>query len=252
MIKLYDLLLENIQGKPKAIFLAGPAGSGKSYISKKLIPSSFTVINVDDTYEELLKKSGLGLKQKDFNLDQNTQAGKLIAQARKDTQIKLNDKVSKKQNIIIDSVAGSVGPVEKKKKELEDLGYECIMIMVYVSPLTSLERNKQRDRSLLPGIVLKTWHAVNTNIDAFKKLFGDRFFIINNETNKDASFSLDKLQPYLDDSNPNAGKQKSPEEQAKSKQEKEKLNKEIEAMAKKIPDFDSLENVKQKIDQFIK
>ena len=54
MIGLISLLRE-MQGKPKAIFMAGPAGSGKSYISQKLVPSNFNTINVDDTYEELLK-----------------------------------------------------------------------------------------------------------------------------------------------------------------------------------------------------
>lgn len=247
MIKLYDLLLEVTQDTPKAIFLAGPAGSGKSYISKQLIPSSFSIINVDDTYEELLKKSGLGLKQKDFGVNQNTQAGKLMAQARKNTQDKMSNNVSNKQNILIDSVAGSVGPIEKKKHELESLGYDCMMIMVYVSPLTSLERNKQRERSLLPGIVLRTWYAVNSNIDAFKKLFGDKFVIINNETNKDVVFSIDKIEPYLKDSNPNAGKPKSTEELEKSKIEKEKLNREIEIMTKSLPKFDSIDSVKLKI-----
>jgi dephospho-CoA kinase len=244
MIKLYDLLLEATQGKPKAIFLAGPAGSGKSFISKKIIPSSYTTINVDDTYEELLKKAGIGLKQKDFGLDQNTAAGKLMAQARKDTQDKFNDKISKKQNVVIDSVAAASAPVQKKKSELEALGYECIMVMIYVNPLTSLERNKQRDRSLLPGIVLRTWHSVNTNINVYRKMFGDKFYIINNDPNIDAEFSKEKIEPYLKDSNPNAGKQKSPEEIAKSKAEKDKINKEIEAMVKTLPKFDSIDSVK--------
>jgi dephospho-CoA kinase len=73
MIKLIDLLLE-AANQPKAIFLAGPAGSGKSYISKQLIPSGLTVINVDDTYEELLKSAGLGTKIADFSQDQLSQA----------------------------------------------------------------------------------------------------------------------------------------------------------------------------------
>ncbi len=60
MIGLISLLKE-MQGKPKAIFMAGPAGSGKSYISQKLVPSNFNTINVDDTYEELLKASGIGM-----------------------------------------------------------------------------------------------------------------------------------------------------------------------------------------------
>jgi hypothetical protein len=42
------------------------------------------------------------------------------------------------------------------------------MLMIYVSPLTSLERNQQRDRSLMPGIVLRTWRDVNKNIETYK------------------------------------------------------------------------------------
>jgi dephospho-CoA kinase len=56
MIKLLDLLKE-IKSKPKAIFMAGPAGSGKTFVSAQLIPKNLTVINVDDTYEELLESS---------------------------------------------------------------------------------------------------------------------------------------------------------------------------------------------------
>ncbi len=66
MIKLATLLKE-IQSSPKAIFLAGPAGSGKSTLTKQLLPSSYQVINSDDTYEELLKASGIGLKQKEIH-----------------------------------------------------------------------------------------------------------------------------------------------------------------------------------------
>ena len=50
MIKLMELLRE-ASARPKAIFLAGPAGSGKTYVAKQIIPSDLTVINVDDTYE---------------------------------------------------------------------------------------------------------------------------------------------------------------------------------------------------------
>ena len=77
MIGLISLLKE-IQGKPKAIFMAGPAGSGKSFISKKLVPSNFTTINVDDTYEELLKSSGIGMKLANMSPDELKKSGDLI------------------------------------------------------------------------------------------------------------------------------------------------------------------------------
>ncbi len=58
MIGLMSLLKE-VQGKPKAIFMAGPAGSGKSFILQKLIPSNFNVINVDDTKQHTIIEAGL-------------------------------------------------------------------------------------------------------------------------------------------------------------------------------------------------
>ena len=56
------------------------------------------------------------------------------------------------------------------------------MLMIYVSPLTSLERNQGRDRSLMPSIVLRTWRDVNQNIGTYKQVFGDKFVLINNNS----------------------------------------------------------------------
>lgn len=251
MIKLLNLLLEAIKGKPKAIFLGGSPGAGKSTLFKKIIPSSFTSINVDDTYEELLTKAGLSLKQKDYGAEQNALAGKLMAQARTATVDKYTEKIKGKNNIVIDSLAASPGPVQKKKEELEALGYDCMMVMIFVSPLTSLERNNQRDRSLMPSIVIKSWHAVNTAIDTYKKMFGDKFIIVNNDPNGDYSFSKEKIEPFIKDSNPNAGsKIKTPEEIAKQKADKEKMYNEIGILLKKSHNFDDLTTATAKINKF--
>jgi dephospho-CoA kinase len=251
MIKLATLLKE-ITDKPKAIFLAGPAGSGKTYISKQLIPSSLKVINSDDTYEELLKASGIGMKQKDFTPDQLSQAAKLQAQARKTTQDTLAKSVEDKNDIVIDGTGAASGPLLKKKQQLEDLGYETLMLMIYVSPLTSLERNAQRDRSLMPGIVLRTWRDVNKNINIYRQTFGKNFILLdNNPENANKGFSSELIAPYLQDSAA-VGKPKTPEEIAKSKAEKEALNKEIEVMVNKLPEFDSIDSAKSKIQNFIK
>jgi len=250
MISLVQLLKE-IQNKPHAIFLAGPAGSGKSYMSQQLIPSSLTVINSDDTYEEMLKASGLGMKQKNFTPDQLSQAAKMQAQARKTTQDKLSQSIQNMQDIVIDGTGAAANPVLKKKQELEALGYTTLMLMIYVSPLTSLKRNAERDRSLMPGIVLRTWRDVNRNINTYAREFGDNFILINNDP-KDAnkSFSAALLEPYLLDQTA-TGKPKTPEEQAKSDADKAQLNRDIEQMVKTLPKFDTLDSAKQKINTFI-
>ena len=251
MIGLISLLKE-IQGKPKAIFMAGPAGSGKSFISKQLVPSDFNTINVDDTYEELLKSSGIGMKLAQMSPDELKKAGELMGQARKSTDSKLQGASKNAKNLLIDSVGGSSKVLLKKKAELEALGYDTFMIMTYVSPITSLERNKQRDRSLLPSIVLRSWRDVNKNINVYKQAFGDDFILINNDP-KEASKEFDEEFIYQTYIKPlgQVGKEKSPEEKAKSKAESEQLYSDIKQSLKSQPDFDTEEQAKTKITNFI-
>jgi len=251
MIGLISLLKE-IQGKPKAIFMAGPAGSGKSFISQKLIPSDFTTINVDDTYEELLKSSGIGMKLANMSPDELKKSGELMGQARKATDTKLQDATKNAKNLLIDSVGGSSKMLLKKKAELEALGYNTFMIMTYVSPITSLERNKQRDRSLLPSIVIRSWRDVNTNIDAYRQAFGNNFSLVNLDP-EDANKEFDENFIYKNYIEPlgQVGKEKSPEELAKSRAESEKIYSDIKQTLKTQPKFDTVEQAKTKITNFI-
>lgn len=249
MISLLQLLKESLN-KPKAIFLAGPAGSGKSYISKQLIPPSFITINSDDTYEEMLKKSGIGLKQKDFTPDQLSQASKFQAQAVKDTNQKYQTLSQEKKNIVIDGTGAASNPVLKKKQQLEDLGYDVFMLMLYVSPLVSLERNKNRDRSLMPSIVLRTWRDVNKNIEIYKDAFANNFSLINNNPeDANISFSKEILQPYL--AKIPSGKPKTPEELEKSKIDFNNLVSDVVLLSKALPKTETISQVKNKINSFI-
>ncbi len=251
MIGLISLLQE-IQGKPKAIFMAGPAGSGKSFILKKLVPSNFNVINVDDTYEELLKSSGIGMKLAQMSPDELKKAGELMGQARKTTDTKYQDALKNAKNLVIDSVGGSSKTLLKKKQQLEDLGYTTFMIMTYVSPITSLERNMKRDRSLLPSIVLRSWRDVNKNIDTYKQAFGGDFTLVNLDPD-DANKNFDEEFIYQTFIKPlgQVGKEKSPEEIAKSKAETEQIYSDIKQTLNTQPEFDTLEQSQQKITNFI-
>jgi predicted kinase len=252
MIKLVDILRE-IAEKPKAIFLAGPAGSGKSFTIKQLIqPDQFKVINVDDTYEELLKTAGLGMSQKDFNPEELSKAAKLMGQAQKATKEKYAELLAQRKNVIIDGTGAAIKPLLKKKQELEDLGYETFMIMIWVSPITSLERNAARERALLPQIVLRTWRDVNKNIDEYKNIFGDKFVLINNNPEvAETEYNAEDIKKRFFDTAKFKGKEKTPEEIAKAKADKEQLNADITQLVKNIPEFDSIDQAKSKINSFI-
>ena len=247
-------LLREAIGKPKAVFLGGPAGSGKTTISKKLLPSNLTVINVDDTYEQMLKDAGIGMDIKNFTPDQLSQAAKMMAAARKVTDEKYQELTKNLQNVIIDGTAASINPIRKKKEQLEALGYDTIMLMLYVSPTVSLERNKQRERSLLPGIILRTWRDVNSNIDGYRELFGNDNFILVNNNPEDANnqYNPEEVKKLYFDTSSAKGKPKTPEEQAKSDADTLKLNQDIKEMVNNLPEFDTIQTAQSKINKFLK
>ena len=250
MIKLLDLLKE-AQSKPKAIFMAGPAGSGKTFVSAQIIPKNLTVINVDDTYEELLKAAGLGMKIADFDQDQLSQAAKLMGQAQKATKEKYAELSGAKKDIIIDGTGAASKPLLKKKQELEDLGYNTMMVMIWVSPYTSLERNASRDRALAPAIVVKTWAGVNANIDNYKQAFGDKFVLINNDPEGKAEYDPAVARERFFKTVKGSGKVYTPDEKAKRDKEILDLNTAIQTLVKRTPEFTSINDTKSKINTFL-
>jgi predicted kinase len=251
MIKLLDLLLE-ASTRPKAIFLAGPAGSGKSYTAKQIIPSDLKIINVDDTYEALLQAAGLGMKIADFNQAQLSQAAKLMGQAQKTTKEKFAQLSAAKDNIVIDGTGAAIKPLLKKKQELEALGYDTMMLMIWVSPYTSLERNASRDRALAPGIVLRTWRDVNKNIDEYRDIFGDKFLLINNDPEGKKEFDPEYAKRMFFNTVKGSGKAYTADERAKRDQEIQDLNNSIAQLVEMSPDFITIENAKTKINNFLK
>jgi hypothetical protein len=99
--------------------------------------------------------------------------------------------------------------------------------------------------------VLRTWRDVNKNIETYKQVFGNNFILLNNNP-KDAKqeFNSNLLEPFIQSSTA-TGKPKTPEEQAKSDADKAQLNKDIESMVKQLPEFDSIDTAKKKINEFV-
>jgi predicted kinase len=211
-----------------------------------------TVINVDDTYEELLKAAGLGMKIADFNQDQLSQAGKLMGQAQKATKEKYAELSGAKKDIIIDGTGAASKPLLKKKAELEALGYDTMMVMIWVSPYTSLERNASRDRALAPAIVVKTWAGVNANIDNYKQAFGDKFVLINNDPTGKAEYDPAYAKKTFFQTVKGSGKVYTPDEKAKRDKEIADLNANIEQLVQSTPEFTSMDDAKSKINSFLK
>jgi hypothetical protein len=207
------------------------------------------MINVDEDYEELLKKE---LGKGDFSSmspEELSTAAILIGKARVTNREKETQAIGALQNIVIDGTGAASKPLLKKKQELEARGYETFMIMIYVSPMTSLKRNAERGRSLPTIAVLKSWQGLVSNIETYRQAFGNNIVIVNNDPEDvDKSFDPEQIQQLFPMPQ---GKPKTPEELAKSKADKEKTNQEIKALLSIEQEFDTFDVAKQKVNQFI-
>jgi signal recognition particle receptor subunit beta len=249
MISLVQLLKE-VQSKPKAILMAGPAGAGKSYTLNQLGLKDFTTINVDDDYEELLKKE---LGKSDFasmSPEELSTAAKMMGKARATTKEKEILATTNLNNIVVDGTGASYKNIVKKKDELENMGYDVFMVLIYVSPMTSLTRNAERGRSLPTSAVLTSWANVAKNIEPYRQLFGNNIVVINNNpSDANKTFNPEDIQKLFPMPK---GREKTPEEMAKIKAEREAVNQQIQTLLQKEPEFDSMETAKNKINGFIR
>lgn len=210
------LLQESICPFPKAVFMAGGPGSGKSTVIKKLgLSSSLKVINPDDAYEESLKAAGIPLDRNTmFKRYKKIKDKYLTATASKDaaTMLELEPEylalrsiMSKnmklftaaraaakrtqeevtcdRQNFLIDGTGGNAKQIANQVKELRLLGYDVAMVFVDVPLETSVERNRQRGaaggRQLADKTVEKSWNAVSRSKEFYNDFFGRNFFYID-------------------------------------------------------------------------
>lgn len=163
----------------KAVFMAGGPGSGKSFVSGKLLSGTgLRTINSDDIYEYMMGKENLPLDPETIF---SPQGQEVRNKAKEITQRKQNSHLEGRLGLVLDGTGKDVAKVNKTKAMLEDLGYETMMLFVNTSLQVAQERNLQRPRSLDPKVVEKMWNDVQQNIMAFQQLFGgSNFYVVDN------------------------------------------------------------------------
>lgn len=265
MIKLVDLLKE-VQGKPKAILLAGAPGAGKGSILKDLDLSSLKTLNLDDTIAALSKIDGFTLNQKAADAEDRSKFMKAMQAATKKLKgEQIPQAIADRESFILDGTSASKNQTIKLLDQLKQAGYDVLMLYVYTDLETSLKRNQERfeksggeDRSLLPGAVLSTWKDVTKNFDLYKSMFNNFVSVANtgdSETMKDIE---NILKTYIDPFKVKDGKPKTEKEEARSKAQKEKLNQEVQDILKSnqvqniINSSVSKEEAQSKIKAFLK
>ena len=237
MISLIRLLNE-VEGNPKAIILAGAPGAGKGSILKDLDLSGLKILNLDDTILALSKEQGFSLNQKDTDSENRSAFMKAMAAAtKKHKGEQIPQTIANKDSFILDGTAASVKQTQLLVDQLEEAGYDVMMLYVYTHLETSLKRNQDRfeksggeDRSLMPGAVYRTWIQVDKNFKTYQDIFGSNFVSVANTGEDETMKDVEKiLQTYMEPFKVKDGKPKTDKELARKKEQEAKLNAEVQA-----------------------
>lgn len=200
--------------------MAGGAGAGKSTFVRQIKPDL-------QKYDWIELNADKYVEDKDSPMYNNL-AKAAIQIDRRD----LPDTMESGKNFLYDTTATNVDRISS----IKDDGYNVMMVMVYTNPIVSFLRNFSRERKVPTVGVLSSWNNVYKNIDTYKKMFGNNFYLV--ETGKSAeeekmvgefekAYKSNKLKEFFEELlssgqfkstfKKDPTKQKSPEEIAKSK-----------------------------------
>jgi hypothetical protein len=152
------------RGLFKAIFVTGGPGSGKDIIIREAIGSTKIVeLNFVQAYDYLADKQKLSEKTNDFRREAIRSRGPLIVNGPADD----NEKIA------------------YIKEELEELGYETMMIFVNTTNETSQERNSHLSRMMVESVRQDKWLKAQKNTKYFTEAFNN-FMPFDNTGNLDS------------------------------------------------------------------
>jgi len=192
----------------KAFFLAGGAGSGKSYSAEKITGSAAGKFEWHKDMKKLKpgKVGPFGLKV--VNSDEQLEYGLMQAQMSSNMAMYTSGEVERKElirqkakeitkkreagwiagrlGLIIDGTAKNLSKLSIKKNKLEEIGYDTYMIFVNTSIDVAIQQNNARARKLPDQIIRDTWNEVQGIKDQLANLFPGGFVeIVNNRAGED-------------------------------------------------------------------
>jgi len=149
-IKLREALQSGIQQVKhpfKALFIFGPAGSGKTYIIDKGIklPDSFMGsaqgINTDNLVEEVFPRFQLSLNFEQGEVEVKQELRKLLQDA---TGNITKAQVNKCKPLVFDTTGEKIGKMRTIIRELVNVGYDVAIFQINVPPAYSVFSDQKR------------------------------------------------------------------------------------------------------------
>ena len=144
-------LHENVnRGLFKAIFVTGGPGSGKDVVIREAIAeSNATELNLVQAFDYLNDKQKLSEKSNDLKLES----------------------IRNRMPLIINGPADDFVRIMRIKEELEELGYESMMVFVDTTDMASRQRNERLARMMLESARQDKWRIAQNNKDIFYEKF---------------------------------------------------------------------------------
>ena len=162
-MKLIEALLLEVRKKPKAVIMAGGAGSGKSFLLNQLELDSLQQFNPDKYVE-------------DPDHPYHNKLGPASIQTEKDVLATSEEGTS----LVWDTTASGKkfeGNVEKLKAN----GYEVYIVLVYTHPMIAYAKNFERGRNVPAAPVFATWRNAYQKIESFNKMTNGNLSIFVND-----------------------------------------------------------------------
>ena len=140
----------------KAIFIFGPAGAGKSFLSKQIgIPKDFVVSNPDEHIESVFPAFGLSMKFEPFEKGAEKDADPLAKAQQTAREVLQNAEQGHTANmlaianpIVFDTTGENVKKMTSRIKALGKAGYDVAVFMVNVPTDVSVSRDQKRKRTV--------------------------------------------------------------------------------------------------------
>ena len=201
-------LLEGVYdpGIFKAFFLAGGAGSGKSYSAEKATgsaagkfewgegksrpgktgPYGLKVVNSDEQLEFGLMKAKMHSDMTKYSDAETMEKERIREKGKKITKKKEQMWINGRLGLIIDGTAKNPNKLSIQIKSLQDVGYDTYMIFVNTTLDIALQQNAGRKRRLKDEVIRMTWEEVQANKQQLSNLFPGGFVeIVNNRAGED-------------------------------------------------------------------
>jgi cytidylate kinase len=157
-----------MRGINKAIFVTGGPGSGKDIILRECIAEDGIVeMNFTQIFEIMADKHKLAMNS-------------MKKEYRKDYRI---EAIKEHAPLIINGPADDIGKVTYIKEELEELGYETMMVFVDTTEEISKQRNTLLSKMMVESVRHDKWTKAQNNINTYNQLF-ENFVLFDNNDNK--------------------------------------------------------------------